>query len=762
MGLNSRSLVGVQKYVANQFKKLITLLMPQHNSNYRPEIDGLRAFAVLAVVLYHFGFETLSGGFVGVDIFFVISGYLITNLLVIELEENGSVNYREFYVRRIRRIIPALFFTLLIVSVAAILLFSPQRLMEYGASLLYSVLSVSNIHFFFGSGYFDSSAEVKPLLHTWSLGVEEQFYIIWPVMLAFFAATTIRYATAFIIVGVVSFVLVELFIKAAPSAVFYLMPFRMFEFAIGALLVCADTSKLKSRSLANTLFFIGLGLISFSILSFDKNTQFPGLNALLPCLGAALCIYSADKAPTLGALLTNRVCVFIGLISYSLYLVHWPLVVFFRYVTEYRELSLFDASCLLLVSLCLATWMYYFIERPFRRKSTGNFKTVRLATIFSVFLICIGASMWANSGWQWRPWAPNAYTVNEITNGKEKRFSVRQKICARKGWDHCDDPIAGEINALIMGDSHSVDALNAMYQVFPNHDFSMSQLGGCPPHESLDTLFSASHPNLAKCLKLNQNRYNQQYLKAFDYLVVNVLFNRYRVEHLDEYLTFLRSVGVQRVVVLGNYYILKEEMSEIVNRHGMEGFDEGLHAARTPVRDPVLKRMVEAKGYFYLSVKDAFCDVDQCRFFNDSGVPFTYDKNHLSYEFASQIAVDRHEELSAYLFNEAEYKPNANIENSPPLKVSDWGPKSTKAGINPNPLPDGDLGIWFKVKKGHNLSEARVYFDDQPALRTVVEEEHITARIPKTHVFSVGVKSITIREDASGDVLFAGIFEITE
>ena len=127
MGLNSRSLVRVQKYVANQFKKLITLLMPQHNSNYRPEIDGLRAFAVLAVVLYHFGFETLSGGFVGVDIFFVISGYLITNLLVIELEENGSVNYREFYVRRIRRIIPALFFTLLIVSVAAILLFSPQR-----------------------------------------------------------------------------------------------------------------------------------------------------------------------------------------------------------------------------------------------------------------------------------------------------------------------------------------------------------------------------------------------------------------------------------------------------------------------------------------------------------------------------------------------------------------------------------------------------------------------------------------------------------
>ena len=157
-------------------------VIQKNTHKYRPDIDGLRAIAVLSVLLYHVGFDRLSGGFVGVDIFFVISGFLITKLLMSEYERSGNIDFKSFYIRRSKRLLPALFFTLIVSTIVAALLFTPQRLVTYGGSMIHSVLSFSNVYFFFQSGYFDVDSGLKPLLHTWSLGVEEQFYLIWPLL----------------------------------------------------------------------------------------------------------------------------------------------------------------------------------------------------------------------------------------------------------------------------------------------------------------------------------------------------------------------------------------------------------------------------------------------------------------------------------------------------------------------------------------------------------------------------------------------------
>lgn len=623
-------------------------MMSHTNKQYRADIDGLRAIAVLSVVLYHVGFNSLSGGYIGVDIFFVISGYLITNLLISEAQENGSIDFRKFYIRRIRRIIPALFFTLLATSIAAISLLTSQRLMDYGASLLHAVLSISNISFFATSGYFDNSSEFKPLLHTWSLGVEEQFYLVWPLIVAVLAIRKISYTIAFSVIGIISIALAGWFIDTQSSAVFYLMPFRMFEFGIGALLVSVNDTKLKNPYILNGLLIVGLGLIGFSLLSFDSVTVFPGVNALWPCIGAALCIYSSDSAK-LGTILKNRLLVGVGLISYSLYLVHWPLIVFYKYYTGVSELTTTESVSLLIASLLLAIFMYFWVEKPFRRKTLKSSNALWVSAVLALSLSYLGASLWANDGWPWRPWSVNTFTVNEINNGKELRFKVRQEICVSKGWDKCDNPVQGKINALIIGDSHSVDALNALYSVFPTHDFSMSQLGGCPPHKDIGSIFSATHLNLSKCKVLNQKRHDLEYLNKYDYLAINVLLNNYQVEHLGDYLTFLSDAGIKNVIVMGGYYTLQEEMHEIVNRVGLVGFDEKLFAAETPSRYLGLKQRVEQNGYFFLSVKDAFCSNEKCHFFDENNVPFTYDKHHLSFEFSSKIAIERKQDLAHYL-----------------------------------------------------------------------------------------------------------------
>lgn len=392
-------------------------------SRYRPDIDGLRAIAVLGVVLYHAGSDTFSGGFVGVDVFFVISGFLITRLINDGIQR-GSFSFSHFYVRRARRLFPALFFTLSLTLIFASFIFLPQHLERFGGALLHSILSVSNFYFWSESGYFDTGAHLKPLLHTWSLSVEEQFYLFWPSIFYLLVTSTKKnIAPVFIfITGIISFYLSVLWVKNDPTAAFYLAPFRVFEFAIGAIMVWLVDCPPKRKYFLEPIFLIGMALILYPIFTYTPETPFPGKNALIPCIGTALLIYSGT-AKYGGRLLNNRLAVGIGLISYSLYLIHWPVIVFYKYYFVRPRLGPLSASAIIVISIIGATLMYFFVEKPFRSATPqpGRFSAPAFGltcALCSLLLVLPAAHIWAENGWEWR--FP-ADVIQVVGSPKEKR-----------------------------------------------------------------------------------------------------------------------------------------------------------------------------------------------------------------------------------------------------------------------------------------------------------------------------------------------------
>ncbi len=333
---------------------------------YYPEIDGLRAIAVTAVLLFHFKFAAFSGGYTGVDIFFVISGFLITRNIVFSIQ-NKSFSFGQFYLRRIRRLFPALFATYAGTLLLGYLLFTPEHLARLGKSSIFSMLSVSNFFFWSEAGYFDTSLDFKPLLHTWSLSIEEQFYFVWPSILLLLSKTKKTVWTVLFIVsaGVASVYWAELRLVSDPSGAFFLPFSRIVEFAIGALLVWIIRFQPKNKTVLEPILVAGLILVLYAIFSFDENTVFPGINSLVPGIGAGLIIY-ACKSSYFGWLLRNRLSVGIGLISYSLYLIHWPLIVFYKY-WKYTEFTSKDRLFLLIATIILAVLSYFFVEQPVRR-----------------------------------------------------------------------------------------------------------------------------------------------------------------------------------------------------------------------------------------------------------------------------------------------------------------------------------------------------------------------------------------------------------
>ncbi|TNC50413.1 acyltransferase [Rubellimicrobium rubrum] len=331
--------------------------------NYRREIDGLRAVAVVPVILFHAGFQVFQGGFVGVDIFFVISGYLITNILISELER-GQFSIASFYERRARRILPALFVVMICCIPFAWLWMLPPQFKEFSQSLVAVVFFVSNILFWQQDGYFAESAELRPMLHTWSLAVEEQYYVLFPLLLMFL--WRLGRKRVFWIVGLVallSLLLSEWASTRYASANFYLAPTRAWELLAGSL--CAFVTVGRDIRANNWASLIGLGLILFAILGFDGSMPYPGFHALVPVVGTMLIVLFAAQGTWVAWLLSLRPFVGIGLISYSAYLWHQPLFAFARL----RSIGEPPQSLMLLLavaSVVLAFLSWRYVERPFR------------------------------------------------------------------------------------------------------------------------------------------------------------------------------------------------------------------------------------------------------------------------------------------------------------------------------------------------------------------------------------------------------------
>ena len=352
---------------------------------YRAEIDGLRALAVLPVILFHAGFEWFSGGFVGVDVFFVISGYLITTIIISEMAE-GKFSIINFYERRARRILPALFFVMAACLPFAWLWLTPADLRDFGESLVAVSTFSSNILFWWESDYFDAASELKPLLHTWSLAVEEQYYILFPIFLMLTWRLGIKWvlillSAVFVIsLGVAAWATQYAATPKLISGAFFLLPTRGWELLIGvfAAFYLKHNTHLKSQTINQVLSLLGFGMILYSILVFDQTTPFPSLYALIPTIGTGLLILCAVPKTLIFNLLGLKPIVGLGLISYSAYLWHQPLLAFARH-RIFFEVSDFLLIIICLASLLMAYLSWRFIEAPFRNK--------QIFTQYKIFVI---------------------------------------------------------------------------------------------------------------------------------------------------------------------------------------------------------------------------------------------------------------------------------------------------------------------------------------------------------------------------------------
>ena len=372
--------------------------------NYRPEVDGIRTIAVLAVLFFHAEFQGFSGGFVGVDVFFVISGYLITSVVLREVSVN-KFTFANFYEKRIRRIFPALFFISFCCIPFALFLMTPLDLKNFFQSVFSSTIFGSNVLFWLHSGdYFDTASIWKPLHHTWSLAVEEQFYFFHPIIILLVSKFSQRFQKSIIVIGIILSISYSLyFIEIDPKGNFYLLPSRIWELYAGAILAYLNFNKIKSyfsNRLCDLFSIIGLILIFYSVITFNSLTPHPSLLTIIPVLGTVLIIIFSGNTGFSGTILTNKSVVYIGLISYSLYLWHYPIFVFARLILS-NDLTTLNYLILIFTSIILSAISYKYVEQPFRNKNKYKKRFIfKSFLILSILFLIIGYIGHSTSGFK--------------------------------------------------------------------------------------------------------------------------------------------------------------------------------------------------------------------------------------------------------------------------------------------------------------------------------------------------------------------------
>ncbi|MGB0722252.1 MAG: acyltransferase family protein [Gammaproteobacteria bacterium] len=623
---------------------------------YRPEIDGLRAVAVLPVVLFHANLPFLDGGFIGVDIFFVISGYLITSIIAEELD-GGRFTIGGFYERRARRILPTLFLVLLCTALAAPLFLTPLELEDFGKSVLAVVTFVSNVLFWQQSGYFGTASETSPLLHTWSLAVEEQFYIFFPVlMILLWRYSRHHLWLAFGVIVIGSLALSEWGWRNSAVANFYLLPSRAWELAIGSMVAIAFRQGLFSRlpaRAADNLALSGLVAVCVSFVLFDDASPHPSLLTLVPILGTAAILSTASERNLTGRLLAQRPVVLMGLVSYSWYLWHQPMFAFAKASVPETRLQ-WVLLPLIIVSLVVSYLSWRHFEKPFRdRSQTSRAAIVRFSLIGALVLALIGASIWRFSEPLYAFIHPERFhnykIIEQATAVKfnqpfdrgchflserfTERFTERFERCARTHGKA----------VFITGGSHGIDLYNSIAR---NSDYpfivSVSR-GYCRAHEMLGR--RPPHPCHYEDLLEFAARHSGQiesiiYTQTPDRLFPPPFFDAREddisVRSIDEvvaYLDKLRSVTRARVIMLGMLPPLSKDPDTLLLDKPIPDQLSELRSARnlslSARVDEVFAAKMHAQSIPYISkIRAMDLDLERDLFYEGA---LTYsDKRHLS------------------------------------------------------------------------------------------------------------------------------------
>lgn len=620
---------------------------------HRPDIDGLRALAVIPVVLYHAGVTGLPGGFVGVDVFFVISGFLITSILVRDLEDGTPrFSLADFYVRRIRRIFPALMTVLLATAILAIFILLPRDFDDLGKSLVASALFASNIFFHRQAGYFDADAHTKPLLHTWSLAVEEQFYLVFPLLLLLLFRLgwrRLNVRRTLMVLFVLSFAWSLWQLRVAPSAAFYLAPARGWELLLGAL-VALGAFPLLRRGVAEIAALLGISLLTFGYLHITSQSPFPGFLALLPCLGAALLIH-AGRDTLVTRVLASRPLVAVGAISYGLYLWHWPLLVLARH-WSLSPLTALETAAVVCVAVALAMLSLRYIEAPFRVRRRNAAHSRSATTRRTVFLwgavasgavIVLGLLGTLSNGW------PSRIPSDAIAyDAAQSDVNTRRAECHA----HDANPLpyrdscrfgATEVTprVAVWSDSHGVELAVALGEIGTRNAFSVRLVSysACPP----GSVRGGARGGTDGCT--NHDRNVRAAITADTAVHVVVLIARYHLavreqgpQYFAELATvarLLHAAGKRVVLVLPapEYpFVVPTQLARTL-LHGGTASDVGVARVTFDTQRASVARALRAihdeSPVVMIDLADRLCSASRCVTAAD-GHALYFDDNHLS------------------------------------------------------------------------------------------------------------------------------------
>lgn len=608
------------------------------SNDYLTHVDGIRAIAVLAVILFHANAKWLPGGFVGVDMFFVISGYLISQIIHRQTFE-GSFSLKTFYVKRIRRIIPLLVTVIIASFPIAWFVLLPDEMRNYSESIFTSLLMYSNQYFLVEAGYFDTESHFKPLLHTWSLSIEAQFYFIFPILFVLLIRHLKHLTLLIALMMLGSFVYADIASFDNSEKSFFYFFSRAWEMLAGCLIMLMCKERTNNAKMAELLSLVGFVLVLFSFVFFDKMMLHPGKITLLPVLGTMLMIVFANKDTFVGAVLTTKCMVFIGLISYSLYLWHQPVIVFSKILFHQLTFFHWGGIFLLITFLSFISWRY--IETTFRSQSL--IKAPIFLSVLTIFmLILIVVSLWgyqSNGFIKYRYSKENINLLNDLDSDRNKNFlfkNLSSHNVIQSNFKKNNQP-----KMLIVGDSYAADFMN---MIVANGYFSKYQIR---------TLYIP-----ARCqLYLGDNHYRElidqrdaklceqaQYklkllthnIDKIDQTIFAFFWKPWVVEHINQSIQALDYHGENKLIFIGSkrFLINKRQALKSDERPLSE-----LKASRSTkvmrVNDILAKSL---KKHVFVDQESIFCKKDNlCPLFTPDQRPISVDGQHLTPEGASYL-----------------------------------------------------------------------------------------------------------------------------
>lgn len=608
---------------------------------YRPDIDGLRALAVLPVVAFHLNIPLLRGGFVGVDVFFVISGYLITGILLHDFAglERGWLG--RFYLRRMRRILPALLATITLTLAVGVWLLFADELVLLGKNVLAALFFASNLILYAQTNYFAAGSEVNPVLHLWSLAVEEQFYLFYPPLLyLMFRFWRGKLPLVLLALAVASFVLCLRVTETSPQAAFYLPIYRVWELAAGGLLAVLPGLQVRKRLAGELLSIAGIALIIGASCLYYKKMIYPGVWALAPVLGAVFLVVTGKARKTLASrLLSTAPAVYVGRISYSLYLVHWPLFVFVHLVLG-RALQGTEQAVLFFASIALSHVSWRFIEQPFRLAPASKIRQLAGGLAGATAGLAVVSALLVLTGGVPQRFAPEVEKLAHYANYDDVPV-YRRGSCFIDAYQHGLDNLAadpclmrepGQRNVLLIGDSHAAHLWKALEAELPGVHVMQATASGCKPF-----LVDIGLPG---CMAIMSRALRDELPKGgFDGVIVAGEWKPVDLPYLAQTLGYVKRF-TPNVYLVGPIVEYNQSLARLLARstawHLAPPGPEALIGDGAPL-DTAFERFARSAGVTYLSTYRALCATPQTCLQEIAGVPVQWDNSHLTAEGAVHI-----------------------------------------------------------------------------------------------------------------------------